>query len=185
MNPLSVIKAATSQPTYVGQAVTTLKIPCLTSIITPTAGIAAANVQINVSLIEDFASRFQNCFEEYRILKCIFHISPLGVNAGTTSFWIDESAISAPTALEALAKTSKIVPNSNANGRTVFRMTWIAKDFTDLTFRRTTNTSNTSGTLQVYSDLTNFGGSGTNTALFLVRPVLHVQFRGISPVGGL
>lgn len=153
---------------------------------TPASGISAGLVSINPQVIQDWTTRFQNCFEEFRILKVVFDISPLGVNTGNSAFWIDDgSYANVPSSVEALSKPSRIVPNSNANGRSVFRMTWTAKDFSDLSYSRTTTVNNTVAALNYYTDITNYGSSGTNTSLFTIRPMLTIQFRGIAPVGGL
>jgi hypothetical protein len=185
IQPLEIIKAATSHKSNPMQVVTRMRIPGLTSLVVPTTGIAAGSVGVTRDLIEDFTTRFQNCYEEYRILKCVFHITPLGINSGTTAFWVDENPNQPlPTANEALAKSSWIRPNSNANSASVFRIRWTARDFSDLTYLRTSAPGTPRATLQYYSDITNYGGSGTNTNLFLIRPVITFEFRGMAPVGG-
>jgi len=178
----------TDRPAYKGMQITQIRIPGLPIVITPSAGIAAIETTLSpVTNVENWSTRFESCFEEFRVISLTVEIRPLGNNNGVTSFWFDESEALTPTLAMAEAKTSTIIPNNNSNARSVTRMTWIARDFGDLTYRNTTqNPTGVPVNFYVYTDVTNYGTpASTVTPLFLIRTIYNVEFRGIAPVGGL
>lgn len=161
-------------------------VPGLPVLITPAAGIVAQNLSINVNNIENWSTRFESCFEEYRILAAMVEIRPLGVNNGVTAFWFDEHNANAPTLAEAEAKTSTLIPNSNANSKAVRVMRWQARDFGDLTYTQSNITNAVASFFKIYTDVTNYGTPATTTtSTFLIRTNYQIEFRGIAPVGGL
>jgi len=166
--------------------ITTLKVPGLPIVITPAAGIVTNNLSINVNNIENWSTRFESCFEEYRILMAMVEIRPLGVNNGVSAFWFDEHNANAPTVAEAEAKTSTLIANSNANSKAVKTMTWRARDFGDLTYSAANITNTPVSFFKTYTDVTNYGTPATTTTpLFLIRINYLIEFRGIAPIGAL
>ncbi len=145
---------------------------------TVTTGVIASRLQVDpVSLVPNWATRFQPLWEEYRVIKARAIISLFSsTNPGQINFWWDEKGfIGPPSNTEALDKTQLILSAGSNQNRHV--STWTAHDLGDLTYLETSS-PRTPVSFQVYTDNANYGSSVVATAYLTVTLELTVQFRG-------
>lgn len=175
------IISLTSRPTSSNYPIKTFRLPAapilLTSVVT-TGIINSATIINPVSLITGWSSRFQSTFDEWRLLSCSIEIIPLGIYTGVTAFFYSEESLGTPTLNEATERSAKFIKNNEQEGKNRV-MTWRTDDYTDATFRAT-STGFGAITFNVYTDNANLGSPTSATQLFIIRPLLTVQFRGLA-----
>jgi len=143
-----------------------------------TTGVLATGTAINANTsITGWSTRFGSTFDEYRVVSCTFEIIPLGLNIGVTSCFFSELSLGTPTLTEATERTATFIKNDVQPPKNL-SMKWKNRDFSDATWR-SISTSFVDATFYMYTDAANFGSPVTATALFLLRPVYVVQFRGL------
>ncbi len=130
------------------------------------------------TLVDDWVARFQSTFDEYRVVRAVIRIRPVSSSSGVTKFWFDEKTTSAPTQTQSYERYTMTVVNNNANSRGVIVMTWVPHDLLDLQFTAIT-TAVTPVTFKVYTDNAAYGSPITATPLWLIEPMLTVEFRGL------
>lgn len=132
--------------------------------------------------IQGWASRFENCFDEYRILKCRFDVIPLSANGnGVSNFWFDEKNSSAPTSNETTERIVRRVPNTSNDARSQFSMLWVAKDLLDLQYTQI-SVDVISAYFKVYTNNALWGTPAVAASYFTIQPVFFVEMRGLRSV---
>jgi hypothetical protein len=129
-------------------------------------------------LVENFTS-FAALFQEYRIRRAVFDFTPIGVNDGVTILAWKDDDFQNPSADSIASTTNFLKSNNSAAARSTFRTTWTARDIDNLDFESTSSPSGNAAALQIYTNTTTYGTQPTK-ALWLVRGMLRIEFRGLS-----
>jgi hypothetical protein len=145
---------------------------------TVTTGVLADTLALEVLSVLGFATRFESTFDECRIVKATVRIRPISASSGVTKFWFDEKSNATPTANEGVERYSQTLVNSNANCAAVTVMTWRPHDLLDLQFNAIA-TATTPVFFKLYTDNAIFGAPAAATALWLIEPMLTIEFRGL------
>jgi hypothetical protein len=144
---------------------------------TVTSGIINLAYPISISEINSFATRFENTFVEYRIIRARFRIRLFSsINPGVIQFWIDEKSAAVPTAAEAAERYVLSISASATDTSPVLK--WISADPLDLQYQAI-GTAVTLATFKAYTSLGNFGSSAVATDYFEIVPEFEFQFRGL------
>jgi len=147
---------------------------------TVTTGIIAYEGQISPpTIVNNFAGRFGATFDEYRVLRAHIEMHAVGIYTGQTAFFLSEVALGTPIFNEAQERTSKLLNNNNQ----VFKQStnvlkWVARDTSDLAWQ-SIGTNYNGVHYYVYTDNANYGAPTTVTQLWIVRPRVLVEFRGL------
>ncbi len=164
---------------YTGQQHSMLTMPMTPIIFSPTAGTIAGVLPITIGGIQAFATRFGSTYDEYRILKALVRIRCLSSGvAGVTKFWFDEKSSATPTLTAAQERYTITLVNNNANSRSFTTLSWVARDLLDLEFSAIV-TSTIPVWFCCYTDSTNFGNNQATGGLWLVEPMVTLEFRGL------
>lgn len=166
-----------------GQQITVLNLAGDVQLLSSAAGGTLAFnkiIQAN-SLIGSFHAFYNSVFQEYRIRHVRFDIVPLTSSAGATLFRFDEVSAAAPTLPDMESSTSKLRGNHQACAKNLFSMSWSPRNLSDLAFLSINGDLNVCN-FKIYTDSTNFASPVASTPLWLIRPYVTVEFRGI---GGL
>jgi len=177
----SVRRETSDGPAYAGQVSWRVRIPASTTKLTTTvtSGIVAQAVSIQASDILGFNARFQSTFDEYRIVGADVEIIPLAVSSGSMNFWFDEKSTATPTQNEAVERTCVHLPINSSDSRSHRFMRWRARDLLDLQYTAIGTLTVKPVTFKAYTDNTLFGASIIATDVYLVKPVLLFEFRGL------
>jgi hypothetical protein len=181
---MNALVAATSVPTTLGANVITHRLPCAPIGLTSVSTTGIITVENNISppsSVYNWANSWQVVYDEYRVLSADIEMHSMALVSGETAFFICEGAtgIGSPTYQEANTRPSKLLNNNvQLYSRANNTIRWRARDFTDLSFQSTTS-SNIPFHYYVYTDSANFGAPTTATLLWIVRPYITIQFRGI------
>jgi len=183
-------------PSSKGQQRTRLILSGIPQVVSSSAGnvIAAASPIDPTNTgggVKNWATRFGNVFEEYRVVGVDYRVMPAipDFNAGSSAIcyvWYDETSTSTPTLAEAQEKTSTIVnlattatlPSAANNGYTI---RWRGRDFTDESWTATA-TSKVVASFKMYADQTVSPYVPASLNVLVVQPIYHVEFRGIKGV---
>jgi len=181
-NKTPVIRNITDITSYSGSKVYTFRIPAnpvkLTT--TVTTGVIAYEGQVSPpTVIGGFTTRFGTLFDEYRVIKATIELHPIGLNVGETALFLSEIGLGTPTNLEAEQRPGILLNNNNQ----LFTLqnntlSWRATDLLDLQFQNITVGYN-GVHYYVYTDNANYGAPTAVTDLWIVRPFLTIEFRGI------
>jgi hypothetical protein len=148
---------------------------------TVTTGLIASEQQISPpSTVSGWSSRFSTTFQEYRVISVTLEFIAVAINPGVTSFFIYEgsSGLGTPTVTEASEIPGRWINNNN-QGASRHMLKWRAKDFTDASWRGISTGYNPFH-WYAYTDATNFGSPTTAQNLWIVRPRMVIQFRGMA-----
>jgi hypothetical protein len=172
-----------SQPAeYSGQQNVKLLIvgsPFLLSTTVTSGLIASATVLDAQSLITNFATRFNNCFAEYRAIRYTFRLRPLTVSTGVSRVFF--APVTPPALIDAQERNGRYLANTSADTKSDTQFTYIPRDTSELAFNQTN--AGPSGILQyfcVYTNGANFGAPVTVVPLWFIQPEILVEFRGIN-----
>lgn len=149
---------------------------------TPAGGTLAYNkiIQAN-SLVGSFHAFYDSVFQEYRIRRVRFDIVPVTSSAGATLFRFDEVSAATPALPDMESSTSVLKSNHQANPKSCFSMAWTPRNLLDLEFISIQGDVNVCN-FKIYCDSANLAGPPGAIPLWLLRPFVTVEFRGI---GGL
>jgi hypothetical protein len=175
------ILSLTSKPSSIGSPVKIFKLAGTPVLLTSVVTTGIINTSINIApatAISGWSTRFQNTFDEWRLLSCAIEIIPLGIYTGVTAFFFSEEALASVTLSEATERSALFIKNNEQAPRNRV-MRWTNNDFTDATYRAISSTFSPVE-LNVYTDNANLGSPTSATQLFIVRPLLTVQFRGLA-----
>jgi hypothetical protein len=173
---------------YRGQPVVIMDIPATPLLVTTSAAGAAAFVYAPdpVTNVANWTARFSRTFDEYRIRAVSFEVVSTSlvpavapVDCGSSLFFLDEDTLVVPAPADALSRVGRLVPNNSSNHRSCFTETWTARDLKDLDYTLI-GTSSTPIALQCYTDAANFGCDLVSANIFVVRPILTIEFRGLN-----
>lgn len=134
-------------------------------------------IQAN-NLIGSFHAFYNSVFQEYRIRGVRFDIVPLTGSAGATLFRFDEVSAAVPTLPDMESSTSVLRGNHQACVKNFFSMSWTPRNLSDLAFLSIQGDLNVCN-FKIYTDSANFASPITATPLWMIRPYLRVEFRGI------
>lgn len=165
---------------YVGQQHALLTLPATPTLVsnTVTTGLIAQIIPIEATTIQNFSSRFGSTFDECRILRAVIRIRPVRATTGVSMFWFDEQSNATPTSNEAQERYAMTRPNTNTMSKSSFQMTWTPHDILDLQFNAIA-TNVVPVRLKIYSDAANFDAPVTGAPVWLIEPMLTIEFRGI------
>lgn len=169
-------------PAYAGQQRSMLTLPATPLLLTNTVttGVLATDIVVQASGITGFNTRFGSTFDEYRILGVDVLLRPVTATTGVSVCWFDEKNVAnTPTANEAQERTGLRIPNTNASSATMRVMRWRAKDLVDLQYSPITSTGVQPVAFKVYTDAVTWGAPIVATALWVVEPIYHIEFRGV------
>jgi hypothetical protein len=166
---------------YAGQQKVTLRLEsgALLLSTTITTGVISSAYPVEASEIVGFATRFGSTFDEYRILGADVRVTPVSASTGVSKMWFDEKSPSAPTSNESQERT--VVPLANTNAMASSRKTfrWRARDLLDLQYTAIGTTSVNPVSFKVYTDNALYGAPVAVTNLWLIEPVMIIEFRGL------
>lgn len=174
--------SATDLTSGLGNKVYRMRLPATPVMLSTTAttGVIAYEGQISPpSQVSGWSTRFGSTFDEYRVIAADIELHAVGIYAGQTAFFISELALGTPTNLEASERQVKLLNNNNQVWRRSTNVIhWRATDTNDIQFQ--TITAGFNGMhYYVYTDNANFGAPTSVTQLWIVRPYLTIEFRGI------
>lgn len=129
-------------------------------------------------MYSDFDTMYTPIFHEARIRRVSFAITPLTQSDGNTVFQMNEDNFGTPNFDIVTSSTSIIRCNASQNPKSTFNIVWIARDLDNLDFSSTDQLTNTVAALNVYTNSTTFQ-SPADKPLWLVRPTMRVEFRGV------
>jgi hypothetical protein len=160
---------------WVPQATAVLSTTVATGVITLAFG--AADCVTNTT---QWAARFGNTYEEYRVVKCVTMLRFFSViNPGVVCAYYEERSATVPSAASALEKAShRLAASSSDYARS---LVWTPTDLTDLNFK-STGTASSPVYIKIYTDNANFGSSIVATPYLLLEVKALVQFRGYATV---
>lgn len=165
---------------YADEVRVKLKLPGDPTILTTTVTTGLISQVIGsdpLTYVPDFNLRLAATFDTFRVVGVDYHIRPLTVSTGLTAFMMDENDNTAPVADESAGRVGKRLPNTNS-GQKLVVMRWRVKEMQDLDWRSTAN-SYDPVYLKVYTSTALWGAPAVATALWVVQPVLYVEFRGL------
>jgi hypothetical protein len=146
---------------------------------TVTTGVIANRYDIDVvSGVTAWATRFQNCFDEYMVKQVRINVRPLATTSGVTNFWFDEKSNSLPTSTMTSERRVQILPNSQANALAVRSFTYSPRDLLDLQFE-VISTPKVIGYFKTYTDNATYGAPIAVTQLWLLEIEYLVLFKGL------
>lgn len=170
-NPLRLV------PSYPGQVIDQLWVgtnpqPLTTTV---TTGVVAISASIDpVNDVNDWATRFQTLFVEYRVVKARARIQNFSSsNPGIYKFWVKTSGGS-PTQAEALDQKGNMVPCSDITN--VHELIWTPTDPIDLEYKACSVSSNPAY-FRVYTNNANWGAPTVVTTLGTLVIDFLIQFR--------
>lgn len=170
---------STSRQASLGNPEFTFKVPAGTAILstTVTTGVIAGEAAFGLNSVTGSSARYGALFDEYRVISVSVEVVPMDINAGSTMFFWCEKTLGTPTQLEAVERDGALIPNHEQRPRNLtFR--WNTRDFTDASWQLTS--ANSSPVFfYTYTDTANYGSPAVVTKLWLLRPTLTIQFRGI------
>jgi len=172
------ISGFTNIPSYVGIPDYTIAVPGLESIgsTTVTTGVMSIALSVTAAQVQDF-TRFSGLFDEVRVRTCTFELIPLGIYTGVTAFFYSELNLGAPILHEAQERNARYLKNNEQSSRNV-TMSWRNRDFSDAAFQPT-SALGAIAYFYAYTDNANFGSPITVAQLWMFRPTLVLQFRGL------
>jgi len=142
---------------------------------------------------KNWSTKFQNVFEEYRVVKCKVRFTATN-NLATFPLWHywDEqnttnlTYLTGPLAV-AEKDTTMINMDCVATGNAahgVFESEWVNKDFLDSSFVKTSSSPAGTATWKCYTDAYNFYAPITAASVpyATVQPLYLVEFRGLAAV---
>jgi hypothetical protein len=167
-------------PSYRGQPRVRLTLPGVLGTLstTVTTGVIAQNDVVSTSQILNFASRFGNTFDEYRIVGATVRVRAVGPNSGILRCWFDEKSGSAPTQADAVERIGQSTVLNSADPKSCFQMKWTARDLLDLQYTAI-GTSSSPVYFKIYTDNADFGAPIAATVVVFREIDLHVEFRGL------
>jgi len=145
------------------------------------AGGAIANVnQINIGLVQNFATRFASLFDEYCLVGAKLEIRIQAVSALATGYvlvGLDEKNTAVGTSgLQDQPHIEVMMSNTESPSR--YHIAWIAKDYLDLQWS-STGTSVTPVSIKMFCGAST-GVGVANTATLILSGTLAFDFRGYS-----
>lgn len=146
------------------------------------SGSLASSVPLTSTSVPNFSTRFQNLFQEYRLIGIRMVIkqitTPINTSAGVSAFFVDEKNNSTPTASQALDRPRVEIPNILDTSARKYGINWTAHDLTDLDWSQISATP-TPLYLKSYSDTANFMSTATTNTTFALSGTMRFQFRGL------
>jgi hypothetical protein len=178
---LSIGAQLSDGPAYAGQQKSVFRLPGTPTLLTTTvtSGLIANSTNISTGNISGFSTRFGSTFDEYRILGCDVIMRPVAASTGISVVMFDEKSSAVPTSSDAANRVGRRLINSNASsdGGSVV-MKWRARDLVDLQYTAI-GTGVTPCYVKVYTDAATWGAPVVATALWIIEPMLIIEFRGI------
>lgn len=158
-----------------------MKVPGVVSKLVDVAGTLAAVLTVNFNLISSFAADWGSVFDEYRILKVVFEVRAMNPSqTGAALMYWDEDDNASPTSSSAMTHRAVEISNMPSAGvQGVKRMTWRCQNLSEEGWQNTSGAVFSYAYLKIYSDPASFGMTSLNAGVFIVRPVVTIQFRGI------
>jgi len=124
--------------------------------------------------IQDWATRFQVMFKEYRVLGIDIEEHPLGYVSlgGYFKMWIDEKSATVPVQADAVTVSGWNIPIALTSKVKIRK--WRAKDLGDLAYTAT-QTSFVPGYVKVFYDTTFFSPAGAISIFFPVNYLMEFR----------
>jgi len=170
-----------STPQFPGEVHTTMKLrgaPVLHTT-TVTSGVIADGIDIQPVAIAGWTTRFQDTYQEYRVIKAVLRIRPVGSSTGVTRIWQESSVLSTPTANQASERGGLTLPNTMTNPKSVIAAVYKPYGVNMLTWTPV-NASLAPSQFSVYTDLANYNAPATATVLWLSEVEYTLEFRGLA-----
>ncbi len=157
-----------------------LDVPILPFGATITAGSMTQVINVDSSLVPNFATRFGATFKEFAIVGCRFEVRQvISANPqGVALVYFDEDSNAAPSssALNYAHAELPIVTTSVDSTGSLHKVEWVAKSYADLTWDAI-GTSGVVGYLKLYAG-TATGTAASTTATYIVTGAFAICFRG-------
>ena len=158
-----------------------LDIPIAPAAAIVASGALAGVINIDSSLITNFASRFASLFKEFAIVGCRFEIRVTGTSAaqGLLLAYIDENSNAAPTAAAvnyAHAEVPFVAYPGDDRG-SLHVVEWMAKSYEDLTWDAT-STTGLVAYLKLYCSVAATGTTSSTAANLSITGAISCCFRG-------
>jgi len=168
----------TNRPSYLGIKDYVVTVPGLDAIASTavTTGVCTVADTVSASVVTNF-TRFSNLFDEVRTLRVSYEIIPLGIYTGVAAFFFSELNLGTPTPSEAQQRTALYL-KLNEQSKKNATVHWKNSDYTDSSFSPTSSPG-TVCYFYAYTDGANFGAPVTVVQLFMCRPTVVLQFRGL------
>lgn len=167
---------------YEGQYRYTFRIPGnplkLSTLITGTMAQVYGIGNFNAGNIGSWTTKWENIFDEYRILGCDFLVMPISINAGgVAAFWFDEISPIAPSIADTTRRVVQRVQIAQS-GQRMFTYKWRARDLTDLVYTDC-SLDVIPAYFKAYTDSLFLGSPVAVNDIFVIQPFFIVEFRGL------
>jgi hypothetical protein len=169
-------------PSYQGQYQQIFNIPGnlfkASSIITGTMSFVYGVGNFNAGNVASWTTKWENLYDEYRILGADFKVYPISINAGGLAhFYWDEFNAGAASLIDTRTRVVNRVQVAQS-GQKFFKFTWRARDLGDLVYIDT-SVDVISAYFKGYGDALNYALPIAINDLFIIVPNFWVQFRGL------
>ncbi len=149
----------------------------VTAVSSDGAGAISTVISPSLSQLAKYTS-YSGTWDEYRFIAIRFEVLPLGINPGSTVFFVDDEDTTAPSVSTAEAKGEFVMAANNAAYKTPFVIPYRSENLTDLEFLSvSTQSTNNFGVLKLYGDTANYNVTAS-TKYWLVRWEALIEFRG-------
>lgn len=166
-------------PSYPGQQLAQFKmlsISNVSSTTVTTGAVALARAIDPTGEVTNWVDRFQDLFEEYRVVKATLKINCFSsTNPGVLNAWVDEVVSTAPTSTAASERT--ILKFSASSVQKTHILVWKPVSLPDLAYTPVATALNPAW-FKVYTDNASFGASVVATQYFTSVMEFVIQFRG-------
>lgn len=158
-----------------------LDIPVSPGSISIASGAIAGVINIDSSIVKNFATRFASLFKEFAIVGCRLELRLNNCTApqGLMLAYIDENDNSAPTAasLDYAHVEVPLVLNAADTTGSLHVLEWKAQSFEDLTWDPTSS-AGLVAYLKVFSSVADTGTTSSTAATIMLTGAISVCFRG-------
>jgi hypothetical protein len=170
------------KPAYSGQYRYTFRIPGnplkMSSLVTGTMAQVYGIGNFNTGNIQSWTTKWENLFDEYRIMGCDFLVMPISINAGgVAAFWFDEISALVPVIGDTTRRVVQRIQIAQT-GQKQFTMKWRARDLNDLVYTDTA-VDVLPAYFKAYTDTLFLASPAAVNDLFVVQPFFIVEFRGL------
>jgi hypothetical protein len=158
----------------------TMTLPELVGTFDIASSTCAGVVGLTAGLLTNFATRFVG-FDEYRILRFVFQITPTCPSGGTAAAYVDPAGSGVPTATTAQTNVATFFNLNSAACSKPYILRYEPRDPALNIFQPITTTTFNYGYFKIYTDAANFANQNvTATRAFQVRAIITIQFRGLA-----
>jgi hypothetical protein len=137
----------------------------------------SSTFQITPANIGNFATRFANTWNNYRVLQVDFEIFAIAASTGAVIMYFDERTTTlTPTSTIASEAVSTAMLLNGASPKSVCKLTYRTKELNDLTFTDC-GAPVSIGNLNFWRSTSFCGPASVSTAVLFIKPTFYLEFK--------